>query len=186
MLVGAGQSLSRADRARFQMIFQDPLQSFDARRSLGAQIADSLCNFGVTRPEAEQRATALSARLGLDAALLTRRPGAVSGGQRQRAAMARALILAPDLLIADEALSALDPVLRAEMVALLQAEQAARGMALLLISHDMALVAELAHRVAVVAGGEIVEEGPAAEVLRAPRHAVTRALLAEAGGMADA
>ena len=103
-----------------------------------------------------------------------------------RAPAKRALILAPDLLIADEALSALDPVLRAEMVALLQAEQAARGMALLLISHDMALVAELAHRVAVVAGGEIVEEGPAAEVLRAPRHAVTRALLAEAGGMADA
>lgn len=186
VLLSAGQSLSRADRARFQMIFQDPLQSFDARRSLGAQIADSLCNFGVTRPEAEERATALSARLGLDAALLTRRPGAVSGGQRQRAAMARALIFAPELLIADEALSALDPVLRAEMVALLQAEQAARGMALLLISHDMALVAELAHRVAVVAGGEIVEEGPAAEVLRAPRHAVTRALLAEAGGMADA
>lgn len=186
VLLGAGQSLSRADRARFQMIFQDPLQSFDARRSLGAQIADSPCNFGVTRPEAEERATALSARLGLDAALLTRRPGAVSGGQRQRAAMARALILAPELLIADEALSAFDPVLRAEMVALLQAEQAARGMALLLISHDMALVAELAHRVAVVAGGEIVEEGPAAEVLRAPRHAVTRALLAEAGGMAEA
>ncbi|MFU1477140.1 ABC transporter ATP-binding protein [Roseovarius sp. C7] len=179
-IAGVARPMARETRARIQMIFQDPLQSFDARRSLGDQVADSLCNFGTPRPEAKAAAADVFARLGLDPALLSRRPAAVSGGQLQRAAIARALIVAPDVLIADEALSASDAALRSELTALLQAEQARRGMALLLISHDMALVAEMAHRVVVIEDGRLVEEGPTAQVLEHPIQPVTRGLLAAA------
>ena len=174
----------RAMRARMQMVFQDPMQSLDPRRSLGRQIGDTLRNFGVPRHDVRARVAEMADRMGLDPALLGRRPGGVSGGQRQRAALARALIARPALLIADEAFASLDPEIRSRMETLLSEVQQARDLACLFISHDIAQVARIAHRIAVMWQGRIVEEGPAASVLHSPAHAYTRALIAASAGRA--
>ncbi|QYX58189.1 ABC transporter ATP-binding protein [Roseovarius sp. SCSIO 43702] len=172
----------RAVRARMQMVFQDPMQSLDARRSVGRQIGDSLRNFGVPRAEVAHRVTAIAEQMGLDPALLSRRPGGLSGGQRQRAALARALVLDPALLVADEAFAALDPEMRERMAGLLIEAQEVRDLACLFISHDIAQVARIAHRIAVLWRGRVVEIGPAEAVMTRPAHPYTRALIAASRG----
>ena len=130
------------------------------------------------RAEQKERVAALLRRVGLDPKRMGRRPTAFSGGQRQRIALARALAMNPRLLLADEALSALDIRTQARILALLREIREERKLALLLITHDLALAAEAGDRVIVLRHGKIVEQGPASQVMNSPRHEYTRELLA--------
>jgi ABC-type glutathione transport system ATPase component len=166
-------------RRRFQMVFQDPQTSLDPRRRIGWSVAEPLAvHSPLTRGERAAAAAALLARVELPEALAGRFPHELSGGQRQRVGIARALATGPDLLIADEPTSALDVSVRAQILNLLADLRESLGLALLLIAHDLAAVAQLADRVAVLQAGRVVEAGPAAEVLTRPRHPYTAALLA--------
>lgn len=165
----------QAVRRVAQIVFQDPATSFDPRQRIARVVAEPLWPEPPRR--VRQRVAAALARVGLGPETLDRRPHAFSGGQRQRIAIARALVAEPEVLIADEPVSALDAALRAEMARLLDG-LSRNGLALVLIAHDMAFVRALADRVLVMDAGEIVEHGPVAEILGAPRHAITRALLA--------
>ncbi|GMA29458.1 hypothetical protein GCM10025874_27110 [Arenivirga flava] len=127
-----------------------------------------------------QRIRSLAADVSLDAALLERRPRELSGGQRQRLAIARALASEPDVLVADEPVSALDAAVRGTILDLLDRLRRERGLAVLVVTHDLEVVRRIADTVAVMRSGELVEQGPAARVLLEPRHAFTRELLAAA------
>jgi len=181
----AGQGLEGLDRAgtkalrrRVQMVFQDPMAALDPRMTVGNLIAEPLLIHGIGSP-AEQRAQAadLMARVGLTADQLDRYPHEFSGGQRQRICIARALALQPDLIIADESVSALDVSVQARVLDLLQALQREFGIAFLFISHDMAVVENISDRVAVMYLGQIVEMGSRAQVFGNPQHAYTRRLI---------
>jgi len=165
----------RQMRARIQMVFQDPITALDPRRSLARQVGDPLRNYGCDADDA--RLAEAFAQVGLAPDLMHRLPHQVSGGQRQRAAIARALILDPDILVVDEGLSALDTVQAAAILALLRAEQRRRGLAILFVTHDLRAARGIAHRIAVMEAGHIVEEGPAERILAAPRHPHTHALV---------
>jgi oligopeptide/dipeptide ABC transporter ATP-binding protein len=166
-------------RRRFQMIFQDPYGSLNPRLRAGEIVGEGLAVHGLARGEERvRRVAALLARVGLDPALAGRRPRELSGGQRQRLGIARALACAPELLVADEPVSALDVSVQAQILGLLEDLRRREGLAILLISHDLAVLRQLCDRIAVMYLGEIVESGPAAALLAAPRHPYTRALLA--------
>ena len=153
--------------------------------TVGDQIAESLVvHRRLSKPEARKRAVALldAVRIPNAAARARDYPHQLSGGQRQRALIAAALACDPPLLVADEPTTALDVTVQAEVLDLLRATQAERGLAVLLISHDLAVVAGLADRIAVMYAGHIVEEGPAAEVVTSPLHPYTRGLLASRPG----
>ncbi|MDF2232811.1 ABC transporter ATP-binding protein [Albimonas sp. CAU 1670] len=174
-------SEGRASRAaRVQMVFQDPFGSLNPRMRAGEIVAEPIAHLGLSRPGAETRAAVarLLAQVGLPEDAAARRPHAFSGGQRQRIAIARALAARPQLLIADEPTSALDVTVQARVLALLRRLQAEVGFALLLVSHDLAVVRATCARIAVMEGGRVVETGPAAEVLAAPRAEETRRLAA--------
>ncbi|WP_324751602.1 ABC transporter ATP-binding protein [Roseovarius sp. Pro17] len=171
----SARALHRA-RARIQMVFQDPVTALDPRRRLGRQVADPLRNYG--HPAGVARIAALFAQVGLAPDLMERFAHEVSGGQRQRAAIARALALDPDILVVDEGLSALDSVQAAGILRLLRAEQDRRGLAMLFITHDLHAARAVAHRIAVMDSGRIVETGGAAQILTTPAHPRTRALIA--------
>jgi oligopeptide/dipeptide ABC transporter ATP-binding protein len=177
-LAQLGGGVMRATRRKMQMIFQDPFSSLDPRRPIGGQIADGLAVHGIV-PSVERDAEVarLLAQVGLDAAHAGRLPHAFSGGQRQRIAIARALATRPDFIVADEPVSALDVSIQAHIVNLLADLRASLGLSLLFISHDLHVVRHLCDRVVVMYLGQIVEEGPAAELFRAPAHPYTRALL---------
>ena len=178
VLALSGEALRR-HRRRMQMIFQDPMSSLNPRMRAGEILAEPLLAHGLATPdEARARAVALLGRVGLDAAMLSRFPHQFSGGQKQRLCIARALALDPALIVADEAVSALDVSIKAQVVDLMLELQAALGIAYLFISHDMSVVERIAHRVAVMRLGEIVEIGPRAAVFDDPRHPYTRRLLA--------
>lgn len=178
-LEGLGASALRAARARMQMIFQDPLDSLDPRLTLGVQVAAPLQNYRRgTRQARLARVRSLFEKVRLPAGLMDRYPHEVSGGQRQRVAIARALSLDPALVIADEAVSALDVKVQDSILTLMGDLQRDLSLSYLFISHDLGVVARLAHRVAVMQAGRIVEQGPAVAVLTRPGHAYTRALLA--------
>ena len=169
----------RSRRQRMQMIFQDPFASLDPRLSVGAAVAEPLLiNRLATSREARRRAEDLLARVGLAPETAGRFPHEFSGGQRQRICIARALALRPRLIVADEAVSALDVSVKAQVVNLMLDLQAEMGLAYLFISHDMAVVERVSHRVAVMYLGEIVEIGPRAAVFGNPQHPYTRKLLA--------
>jgi peptide/nickel transport system ATP-binding protein len=175
----------RAWRREVGIVFQDPFTSLNPRMTCGAALAEPLRVHGRARGrEAEARAVALLERVGLGPDVLARFPHELSGGQRQRIAIARALALAPTILVLDEAVSALDVSIRAQILNLLLDLQAERGLAYLFITHDLALASVLAARVAVMAAGAIVESGPAEEVLARPRHAATVRLVAAARALA--
>jgi glutathione transport system ATP-binding protein len=166
-------------RRHLQMIFQDPFASLDPRVTVGFSIAEPLYIHGVARGrEAEARVADLLRRVGLDPAHARRYPHEFSGGQRQRIAIARALALEPRVIVADEAVSALDVSIRAQVVDLLIDLQDALGVSYLFISHDMAIVERVSHRVAVMYLGQIVEIGPRRAVFDSPQHPYTRQLLA--------
>lgn len=165
---------------KVQMVFQDPSSSFDPRRTLGKSVTEGLRNAGTPKGEALERAGELFERCGLARELLGRYPHQVSGGQCQRAAIARALAARPALLIADEATSALDVTVQAQVVALLRELNAEFGMAVLFICHDLALVQDFCDRVAVMREGRIVEVGPTELVLSSPSDPYTASLIASA------
>jgi glutathione transport system ATP-binding protein len=169
----------RPIRRDIQMIFQDPFASLDPRLTVGFSIAEPLYIHGVARgAAAEARVADLLRRVGLDPAHARRYPHEFSGGQRQRIAIARALALEPRVIVADEAVSALDVSIRAQVVDLLLDLQHTLGVSYVFISHDMAIVERVSHRVAVMYLGQIVEIGPRRAVLGSPQHPYTRQLLA--------
>lgn len=161
-----------------QMVFQNPASSFDPRRTLGNGITESLRNFGMGKAEAHERAADLLVRCGLPASFVNRYPREVSGGQCQRAAIARALAPNPPLIILDEATSALDVTVQARIVELLGDIRRELGTAYLFICHDLALVQGFCDRVYVMQQGHIVEQGPVDRVLLHPEHDYTKNLIA--------
>ncbi len=174
-----GPSALRDRRKAMQMIFQDPFASLDPRMTVGKAIAEPiLLNRLATRAEARARTADLLTRVGLSPDMAGRFPHEFSGGQRQRVCIARALAVRPKLIVADESVSALDVSVKAQVVNLMLELQAGLGLAFLFISHDMAVVERVSHRVAVMYLGEIVEMGPRAAIFGAPQHPYTKRLLA--------
>ncbi|MBK5927360.1 hypothetical protein CCR87_08475 [Rhodobaculum claviforme] len=168
----------RQARRHMQMVFQDPFASLNPYRRLRAQVAEPLMNFGHPRgTEMDDRIAALFDRVRLPRDYLRRFPHELSGGQRQRVAIARALALNPRLIVADEAVSALDVSVQAQVLNLMMELQRDLGLSYLFISHDMAVVERVAHRVGVMYLGRIVEIGPRAAIFEDPQHPYTRALL---------
>ncbi|MBY0611185.1 MAG: ABC transporter ATP-binding protein [Beijerinckiaceae bacterium] len=174
-----GKDALRQMRHRMQMIFQDPFASLNPRKTVGRAIAEPIVVHGLASPsEAEHRVAELLRRVGLLPEMAQRFPHEFSGGQRQRVCIARALALNPKLIVADEAVSALDVSIKAQVVNLLMELQAEMGLSYLFISHDMAVVERVSHRIAVMYLGEIVEIGPRDAIINAPAHDYTRKLLA--------
>lgn len=162
-----------------QMVFQTPADSFDPRRTLGDGIGESLRNAGVSRTETRERVGELLKKCGLSPEFASRYPHQVSGGQCQRAAIARALAIEPKLLICDEATSALDVTVQKEIIELLNAlrSQQGRNLSILFICHDISLVQQFADRVLVMYQGNIVEEGTPEDVIRHPENDYTKHLI---------
>ena len=173
-----GSSL-RALRRNFQMIFQDPYGSLDPRLTVADIVGEALDIHGLAnnRKDRQERVATLLRDVGLDSSHLSRFPHEFSGGQRQRIGIARALAVQPKLIVCDEPVSALDVSVQAQVVNLLQDLQAARGLAYLFISHDLAVVEHISRRILVMYLGKIVETGDAKEVCRSPKHPYTQALL---------
>ena len=168
----------RRQRARMQMIFQDPLGALDRRLAIGEQVREPLDVHGICAPaEREARAADLLASVGLRPDQARRYPHELSGGQRQRAVIARALATKPDLLVCDEPVSALDVSIQAQVVNLLVDLQEELGLGMLFISHDLKVVRQVSHRVAVMYLGRIVEEGDTDALLAEPAHPYTQALV---------
>ncbi len=168
----------RSWRRNIQFVFQDPFASLDPRLTVGFSIMEPLLVHGAAKAEAQQRVEWLLGRVGLLPEHGQRYPHEFSGGQRQRIAIARALALNPKIVIADECVSALDVSIRAQIINLLLDLQCEFGIAFLFISHDMAVVERVSHRVAVMYLGQIVEIGPRRAIFEDPQHPYTRALIA--------
>jgi peptide/nickel transport system ATP-binding protein len=177
-LNGGLRSDWRKLRRRMQIVFQDPYGSLDPRRRIGSQIADGMSIHGLyPGPSRQQRVEELLAKVGLDPAHAQRFPHEFSGGQRQRIGIARALSTGPDFLVADEPVSALDVSIQAQVIQLLGDLRRDLGLAMLFISHDLPVVANLCDRVIVMYLGRVMEEGPARGIFANPVHPYTRALL---------
>ena len=169
----------REQRKRMQMIFQDPFASLNPRMNVGTAVAEPLLiNNLASRSEARDKVADLLKRVGLQPEMANRFPHEFSGGQRQRICIARALAVEPRLIVADEAVSALDVSVKAQVVNLMLDLQARMGLGYLFISHDMAVVERVSHRVAVMYLGEIVEIGPREAIFQNPQHPYTKRLLA--------
>jgi ABC-type glutathione transport system ATPase component len=168
----------RGVRRALQIVQQDPTASLDPRWTVARLVREGLDIHGIgSAAERAARVAGLLADVGLDPGFAARRPHELSGGQKQRVAIARALALGPDFLFADEPVSALDVSVRAQVLGLLNRLRAARGIGLLMVSHDIAAIAACCDRILVMQAGRIVEDAPRAALLRAPRHAHTRELL---------
>jgi oligopeptide/dipeptide ABC transporter ATP-binding protein len=178
----ADQSTMRAARRDLQIVFQDPLASLDPRMTSGDSIAEPLRAFtaGLTRAAREAEVRTMMGQVGLSEALINRYPHELSGGQNQRVGIARAMILKPRLVICDEAVSALDVSIRAQIIDLLIELQKSMGMAMMFISHDLAVVREISHRVMVLYLGRVVEEASREALFAQPTHPYTRGLLSAA------
>jgi peptide/nickel transport system ATP-binding protein len=169
----------RAVRRRIQMVFQDPLAAFNPHATVGGAIADPLRIHGIADRDKRPSAIAnLLERVGLHPMLASRAIHEISGGQRQRVAIARALATKPDLIVLDEAVSALDVSVRAKILELLVDLQREQGLAYIFVSHDLAVVRAISHHVAIMDAGRIVERGPARDVVADPQSATARALVA--------
>jgi len=184
-----GQDVAKLDRAgrwafrrRAQMVFQDPMGSLNPRLKVGAALAEVLRVHGLakSRAEAADQTARWLETVGMDAAYAGRFPHELSGGQRQRVNLARALCVGAEFLIADEPVSALDVSVQAQILNLLKSLQEKRGITWMLIGHDLAVMRHMADDVLVLKAGEVVERGPAADVLARPAHAYTQELLASA------
>ena len=179
-------SLSQKDlkpqRKNIQIVFQDPMRSLNPRIEIGQSIIEGPLNFGVPRAEALKRARELLELVGLPASAVNRFPHQFSGGQRQRIAIARALAMDPDVLVADEAVSALDVSVQAQVLDLLAELQERLGLGILFITHDLGVAAQICDDVLVMQYGRVVEYGPAAQVLGSPQQDYTKALIKAAPG----
>ncbi len=179
-------SISRAElralRRKVQIVFQDPFRSLNPRRTVGEAIIEGPMNYGATRDQALARARNLMDLVRMDPTALGRYPHQFSGGQRQRICIARSLAMEPDLLIADEAVSALDVSVQAQVLALLDEIRKRLKLAMLFITHDLRVAAQVCDRVAVMAHGRVVEYGPVTDVFTNPQNAYTKALVAAAPG----
>jgi oligopeptide transport system ATP-binding protein len=178
--LGAHGAALRALRRRMQMVFQDPVASLNPRMRVGTIVGEPLAVHepSLSRTKRRERAAEILEAVGLGAESLDRYPHEFSGGQRQRIGIARTLILRPELVIADEPVSALDVSVGAQILELLARLQREFSLTLILISHSLPVVAQLATRVAVMQSGRIVEIGPAGQVLGAPKDPYTKALIA--------
>ena len=178
-LVGKTADQLKPFRREMQMIFQDPYSSLNPRKTAGSSIGEPMIVHGLaTKEEAKELVMDLLLKVGLGPEHYSRYPHEFSGGQRQRLSIARALGLRPRMIIADEAVSALDVTIQAQVVNLMMDLQEELGLAYLFISHDMAVVERISHRVAVMYLGEIVEIGPRRQVFGDPQHSYTQKLLA--------
>jgi ABC-type glutathione transport system ATPase component len=179
LLVLGGAEL-RAERRQMQMVFQDPFASLDPRMRVGEIVGEPLAihQAALSKTEKQERTAAMLARVGLGADALKRYPHEFSGGQRQRIGIARALILRPKLVVADEPVSALDVSVGAQVLLLLQELQSEFGLTYIFISHSLPVVAQVATHIAVMRAGRFVEVGLAEQVLHEPGHVYTRELLA--------
>lgn len=181
ILAAEGKGL-RQMRRRIQMIFQDPFGSLNPRRKVGPMIARAAVLSGASPAEAVARAKELLELVGLDPSAYDRRPAAFSGGQRQRIGIARALAMRPDVLIADESVSALDVSVQAQVLDLLADLRRKLSLAVVFITHDLRVAAQISDEIIVLSKGHIVERGPASAVLAHPQHPYTRDLIAAAPG----
>ncbi len=171
-------SVARSQRHRVQLVFQDPYASFDPRRTVGRSVGLPLRAAGMGGRATRSRVAELLASVGLDPSLADRHPHTLSGGQLQRAAIARALAPQPDILVCDEPVASMDVSVRAQILNLLLDLRRERGIGILFVSHDLGVVRRIADRVAVMYLGRIVEMGSPEAVWRLPRHPYTRALAA--------
>ena len=177
-LSGLDRHQLRTLRRRMQIVFQDPYSSLNPRLTVGSSVAEGLEIHRLLPPrEIPARVSSLLEEVGLDPAMGERYPHEFSGGQRQRIGIARALAVEPGFLVCDEPVSALDVSVQAQILNLFSDLQRRRGLAYLFIAHDLAVVRQIAHRVAVMYLGVIVEEGPSETVISRPRHPYTRALI---------
>ncbi len=173
-----GNRALRGHRRKMQIIFQDPFASLDPRRPVGAAVAEPLLIHGMAAgADADAQVAELFERVGLEASMMRQFPHQFSGGQRQRVCIARALATRPELVIADEAVSALDVSIQAQVINLMMELQQQMGLSYLFISHDLAVVERMSHRVAVMYLGQIVEIGPRGSIFDDPRHSYTQRLL---------
>lgn len=176
---GRSRPLSRDQRRRIQMVFQDPMAALNPRMSVGDLLTEGLVEHGLLDGEPREAAAArLLAEVGLDAALAGNYPFELSGGQRQRVCIARAIALRPDLVVCDEVVSALDVSVQAQVINLLTDLRERHGLAYLMIGHDLSVLRHVAHRIAVMYLGRLMEVGPAGSVVAAPQHPYAQALVA--------
>ncbi|WP_113423482.1 ABC transporter ATP-binding protein [Rhizobium sp. SYY.PMSO] len=175
----------RTLRQRMQMIFQDPYRSLNPRRTVGQSIIEGPMNFGRSQAEALERARELMQLVGLEPHAVDRFPHQFSGGQRQRISIARALAMEPDILVADEAVSALDVSVQAQVLRLIDDIQKRFDLAILFITHDLRVAAQICDRLIVMHRGEIVEQGTVSSIFAAPAHRYTRELLAAIPGRTE-
>ena len=183
-LASLSRRAMRAEARRVQMVFQDPFASLNPRRRAGELVAQGPMLHGVSRADAMAKARELFGLVGLDPAAMDRLPHEFSGGQRQRIGLARALALEPEVLVADEPVSALDVSVQAQVLALLDRLRDRLGLSMLFITHDLRVAGQICDRIAVMKDGQVVEAGPTAEVFSAPQAAYTRALLDAVPGRA--
>jgi peptide/nickel transport system ATP-binding protein len=172
----------RPHRKHCQIVFQDPYRSLNPRRSVGASIVEGPMNFGVSAAAAQTKARDLMKLVGLSPDALDRYPHQFSGGQRQRICIARALAMEPEILIADEAVSALDVSVQAQVLDLLDDVRKKFDLAVLFITHDLRVAAQICDRIAVMQNGVVVEHGKTTDIFANPQHAYTRALFDAAPG----
>ncbi|WP_296577148.1 ABC transporter ATP-binding protein [Phreatobacter sp.] len=172
----------RPHRKHCQIVFQDPYRSLNPRRSVGASIIEGPMNFGMSEAAAIAKSRDLMNLVGLSPDALDRYPHQFSGGQRQRICIARALAMEPEILIADEAVSALDVSVQAQVLDLLDDVRKTFDLAVLFITHDLRVAAQICDRIAVMQNGVVVEHGKTAEIFAAPQHEYTRALFEAAPG----
>jgi peptide/nickel transport system ATP-binding protein len=175
-------AMTKADRARvrqtIQMVFQDPYSTLNPRHRVGQALEEALgASACSTRAATPERVAALLADVGLSAAYVARRPSSLSGGERQRVAIARALAVKPKILVCDEPVSALDVSVQAQVLNLFKRLQVDHGLSYLFITHDLAVIRQIAERIYVLYRGEIVEEGPTERVIGTPQHPYTRRLI---------
>ena len=175
-------NLLRPLRKRVQIVFQDPYRSLNPRRTVAQALVEGPVNYGLSQPSAVLRARALLELVRMDASAMDRYPHQFSGGQRQRICIARALMMEPEILIADEAVSALDVSVQAQVLQLFEEIRGRLNLAMLFITHDLRVASQVCDHLAVMSQGEVVEYGPASEVFGAPKHAYTQALFGAAPG----